>query len=88
MQRVAIARALILEPRLILADEPTGNLDSATGRSILELLKKTARDHGTTVVMVTHDRTAAEAGDRLVLLRDGRLEGDEALALATAAGET
>jgi putative ABC transport system ATP-binding protein len=76
MQRVAIARSLILEPRLILADEPTGNLDSTTGRAILDLLKKTARDHGTTVVMVTHDRTAAEAGDRLVLLRDGRLEGD------------
>jgi putative ABC transport system ATP-binding protein len=86
MQRVAIARALILEPRLILADEPTGNLDSATGRSILELLKKTAREHGTTVVMVTHDRTAAEAGDRLVLLRDGRLEGDQAVGPAAAGG--
>jgi putative ABC transport system ATP-binding protein len=88
MQRVAIARSLILEPRLILADEPTGNLDSATGRAILSLLKKTARDHGTTVVMVTHDRAAAEAGDRLVCLRDGHLEGDEALALATAGGVT
>ncbi len=79
MQRVAIARSLVLEPRLILADEPTGNLDSATGRSILELLRRTARDHGTTVVMVTHDRAAASAGDRLVHLRDGRLVGDEAL---------
>lgn len=77
MQRVAIARSLILSPRLILADEPTGNLDSATGQAILALLKHTAREHGTTVVMVTHDRTAALAGDRLVRLRDGRLEGDE-----------
>ena len=76
MQRVAIARALILEPRLILADEPTGNLDSATGAAILALLQHTAREHGTTVVMVTHDRSAAEAGGRLVRLRDGRLDGD------------
>lgn len=77
MQRVAIARALVLDPRLILADEPTGNLDSATGNAILELLKRTARDHGTTVVMVTHDRNAAQAGDRLVRLRDGLIEGDD-----------
>ena len=76
MQRVAIARALILEPRLILADEPTGNLDSATGAAILALLQRTAREHGTTVVMVTHDRAAAEAGGRLVRLRDGQIEGD------------
>lgn len=76
MQRVAIARALILEPRLILADEPTGNLDSATGAAILALLQRTAREHGTTVVMVTHDRVAAEAGGRLVRLRDGHIEGD------------
>jgi putative ABC transport system ATP-binding protein len=73
---VAIARALILEPRLILADEPTGNLDSATGAAILALLQRTAREHGTTVVMVTHDRAAAEAGGRLVRLRDGQIEGD------------
>ncbi len=76
MQRVAIARALILEPRLILADEPTGNLDSGTGAAILALLQRTAREHGTTVVMVTHDRAAAEAGGRLVRLRDGQIEGD------------
>jgi len=76
MQRVAIARALILAPRLILADEPTGNLDSATGAAILALLQRTAREQGTTVVMVTHDRAAAEAGGRLVRLRDGQLEGD------------
>jgi putative ABC transport system ATP-binding protein len=86
MQRVAIARSLILEPRLILADEPTGNLDTTTGRAILALLKKTARDHGTTVVMVTHDRAAAEAGDRLVRLRDGHLEGDESLTGSSTGG--
>jgi putative ABC transport system ATP-binding protein len=77
MQRVAIARALILSPQLILADEPTGNLDSATGEAILRLLKRTCRDHGTTVVMVTHDARAARTGDRIVQLRDGCLAGDE-----------
>ena len=89
MQRVAIARALVLEPRLILADEPTGNLDSTTGRAILGLLKQTAREHGTTVVMVTHDRAAAEAGDRVVSLRDGHVEGDQPTGVQAAApGET
>jgi putative ABC transport system ATP-binding protein len=76
-QRVAIARALMLQPRLILADEPTGNLDSATGSSILELLKTTCRETGTTIVMVTHDRRAAETGDRIVSLKDGRILSDE-----------
>jgi putative ABC transport system ATP-binding protein len=77
MQRVAIARSLVLSPRLILADEPTGNLDSATGAAILRLLRDTCKRHGTTIVMVTHDRQAALAGDRIVLLRDGKLVGDE-----------
>jgi putative ABC transport system ATP-binding protein len=77
MQRVAIARALILEPRLILADEPTGNLDSATGRSVLELLKATCVTRGTTVVMVTHDERAACVGDRIVRLRDGHVVSDQ-----------
>lgn len=76
MQRVAIARALVLQPRLLLADEPTGNLDSATGAAILELLRNACRTHGMTVVMVTHDRSAASVGDRLVLLKDGRIVGD------------
>jgi putative ABC transport system ATP-binding protein len=76
VQRVAIARALILEPRLILADEPTGNLDSATGSSVLELLKVACVTRGTTVVMVTHDERAARAGDRIVRLRDGRVVSD------------
>jgi putative ABC transport system ATP-binding protein len=82
MQRVAIARALILEPKLILADEPTGNLDSTTGATILKLLRQTCEQHHTTVVMVTHDITAAGAGDRIVQLKDGRLVGDEPVARA------
>ena len=77
MQRVAIARSLVLSPRLILADEPTGNLDSATGAAILRLLRDTCKRHGTTIIMVTHDKQAAQAGDRIVQLRDGRLVGDE-----------
>jgi putative ABC transport system ATP-binding protein len=77
MQRVAIARALILEPKLVLADEPTGNLDSATGSTILKLLRDTCQKHATTIVMVTHDRTAASAGDRIVSLKDGRIVADE-----------
>jgi putative ABC transport system ATP-binding protein len=77
MQRVAIARALILEPKLILADEPTGNLDSATGQTVLGLLRSTCQAHRTTIVMVTHDLGAAQAGDRIVQLRDGRIVSDE-----------
>jgi putative ABC transport system ATP-binding protein len=77
MQRVAIARALIMRPCLILADEPTGNLDSATSASTLRLLRKTCDDTGTTIVMVTHDRGAAEVGDRIVWLKDGVITRDE-----------
>lgn len=80
MQRVAIARALILDPRLLLADEPTGNLDSATGQTVLKLLRDLCERHKTTVVMVTHDLNAARMGDRIVTLRDGRLVSDEASA--------
>jgi putative ABC transport system ATP-binding protein len=77
MQRVAIARALMLEPALILADEPTGNLDSATGAAILSLLKHTSLLTRTTVVMVTHDRSAAQVGDRILWLKDGEVRRDE-----------
>lgn len=76
MQRTAIARALIIDPVLLLADEPTGNLDSATGRGILEILRDVASKEGRTVVMVTHDSQAAAWGHRLVKLRDGRLDTD------------
>ena len=77
MQRVAIARALIMDPPLLLADEPTGNLDSKTGKSILELLKG-AVDAKRTVVLVTHDPSVAAAGDRVLTMADGKLASDVA----------
>jgi putative ABC transport system ATP-binding protein len=72
-QRVAIARALAGEPRLILADEPTGNLDSARSEEIVALLRSIAHERGATVVLVTHDAEAAAAADRRYTLRDGKL---------------
>jgi putative ABC transport system ATP-binding protein len=72
-QRLAIARALVGEPRLILADEPTGNLDSATGNGVLELLSALPRDRGAAVVLVSHDARVAHYADRVVGMRDGRL---------------
>ena len=79
MQRVAVARALMMDPPLILADEPTGNLDSATGASILALLADMAHDddRGRLVVMVTHNADAAAATDRVITLQDGRVGCDE-----------
>ncbi|MCF7957648.1 MAG: ABC transporter ATP-binding protein [Phycisphaerae bacterium] len=71
-QRVALARALILKPRLLLADEPTGNLDSAAGKVILDILKKLNKE-GQTIVMVTHDPAIADLADRTLVLRDGLL---------------
>ena len=73
MQRAAIARALVGEPELLLADEPTGNLDSATGAAVLALLGEVVNEAGTTLVMVTHDEAAAALADRVLHLRDGRL---------------
>ena len=75
-QRVALARALINDPAVILADEPTGNLDSRTGEEVLELFQRGVRDEGWTVVMVTHDPKAALYADRIVFLRDGQLVGE------------
>jgi putative ABC transport system ATP-binding protein len=72
-QRVAIARALAGEPNLILADEPTGNLDSVRSREIIELLRAIARERGACVLLVTHDQEAAAVADRRLTLRDGRL---------------
>ncbi len=74
-QRVALARALVTRPAVVLADEPTGNLDSATGEGILELLRATA-DEGQTIVMVTHDERTAKYADRVVRLSDGRIRED------------
>jgi putative ABC transport system ATP-binding protein len=79
MQRVAIARALVTDPLLILADEPTGNLDSKTGTIVLDLLSKLSHEMGHTILMVTHDQRAAGFSDRMVTLRDGLLESDELL---------
>ncbi|MDU0458950.1 MAG: ABC transporter ATP-binding protein [Geobacteraceae bacterium] len=78
-QRVAIARALVTDAPLLLADEPTGNLDTARGEEILNLLRTIHRERGTTIVIVTHDHHAASACDRLIKLRDGRVEGDSAV---------
>jgi putative ABC transport system ATP-binding protein len=72
-QRVAIARALVTRPDLLFADEPTGNLDSATSAEVLEHLRRSVRELGQTVVMVTHDREAAAAADDVVVVRDGRI---------------
>lgn len=74
IQRIAIARALAFNPPILLADEPTGNLDSKTGETILSLLRQINAEKDCTVVMVTHSQDAARYGDRTVFLRDGRLE--------------
>ena len=75
-QRVAIARALVMGPKVLLADEPTGNLDTKTGGEILELLKTINREVGSTLVMVTHDAGAAAACHRILSLKDGKLVSD------------
>lgn len=75
-QRVAVARAFACRPPILLADEPTGNLDSSTGAYVIALLLSLHRDHGTTLVLVTHDTTLASSMQRVLSLRDGRLESD------------
>jgi putative ABC transport system ATP-binding protein len=80
MQRVAVARALVADPEAVLCDEPTGNLDSATSREILTLLSKLPEPGKRAVIMVTHDPSAAAYGTRLVRIRDGLIESDEAVA--------
>lgn len=72
-QRVAIARALTNKPKLILADEPTGNLDSTTGQVVIDLLKKIAKDENTTILAVTHDNGIAKQAERTFTLKDGKL---------------
>lgn len=75
-QRVAIARALANEPSLLLADEPTGNLDSKTGQEILKLFKK-IHDRGNTIIMVTHDQNIADLAQRIIHVKDGKIENKE-----------
>lgn len=77
-QRVALARAAATRPQILLADEPTGNLDGANGAAIMDLLFGLRDRHGTTIVLVTHDRRLAERCDRTIRLRDGRIEDDGA----------
>ena len=74
IQRIAVARALAFDPPILLADEPTGNLDSKTGESILSLLRQINRDAGCTIVMVTHSQEAAGYGGRTIFFRDGKVE--------------
>jgi lipoprotein-releasing system ATP-binding protein len=74
MQRAAIARALVADPDVLLADEPTGNLDRATGLEIMQLLRSLNRERKLTIVMVTHDLAIAEQADRVVRLVEGRVE--------------
>jgi putative ABC transport system ATP-binding protein len=76
-QRVAIARALVNAPGLLLADEPTGNLDSQTSREILELFRRLNAERGLTLVIITHERNVAECASRILSLRDGRVESDQ-----------
>ena len=79
-QRVAIARALSVEPRVVLADEPTGNLDTKTGAEIIDLLAGLAAEHGSTVIVATHDAELAARAPRRLAMRDGRLVGPPVLA--------
>lgn len=73
MQRVAIARAVVTKPKIILADEPTGNLDSGNRKEVLELFKKINKEFGTTIVIITHDEEIAKQADRIIKLYDGRI---------------
>ncbi len=75
-QRVAVARAFAPRPPLLLADEPTGNLDSATGEVVIKLLFRLNQDHGSTMVLVTHDPSLANRAQRVLSLHDGRLDAD------------
>mgnify|MGYP003577900970 CR=1 FL=1 len=84
-QRVAVARAFVSRPKLLLADEPTGNLDGATGKQVMDLLFELARADGTTLILITHDMALAERCDRILRIVDGLVVGDERTPAALAA---
>ena len=84
-QRVAVARAFVTRPQLLLADEPTGNLDGTTGKQVMDLLFELARADGTTLILITHDMALAGRCDRILRIADGLLVGDERLPAALAA---
>ena len=77
-QRVSIGRALIYQPSILLADEPTGNLDTQNSREILSLLKSSVRKYGQTLILITHDMSIASQADRVIVMEDGRIRSDEA----------
>jgi putative ABC transport system ATP-binding protein len=81
-QRVAIARALITRPAIVLADEPTGNLDTANSEAVLEMLRRSNQEFGQTILMITHNPEAAAVGDRILHMRDGHLLEEETIATA------
>ena len=82
-QRVAVARAFACRPPILLADEPTGNLDSTTGRQVIDLILGLHRDYGTTLVLVTHDHALASQMERVIALRDGRVDADQLVTVST-----
>ena len=84
-QRVAVARAFVGRPKLLLADEPTGNLDGTTGKQVMDLLFELARADRTTLILITHDMALAARCDRILRIADGLLVGDERLSAALAA---
>ena len=86
-QRVAIARALVNNPKLLLADEPTGNLDTRTSVEVMDIFQRLNRDHGLTIVLVTHEQDIAEYGTRIVRFRDGRVLSDVPVARRRTAAE-
>ena len=89
MQRVAIARAMVIEPKVLFADEPTGSLDSLNSERVMELFIKTAKEHDTTVIMVTHEPTIAAYADREIIVRDGQISGvDIAVNTSSKPGKT